>query len=678
MADSVKYHLERMLPELEDLEERGIFSRAEVKSIIKRRTDFEYAIHRRISKKSDYLRYIEYEMNLEKLRKKRKMRLRLDKKPRGKNKSEPNITLSDHSILRRIHQLYHKLLKKFSGDVHLWIQYLEWARQSGSSKLLGKSFARVIQYHPTKPVFWIMAAAWEYEENSNISSARVLLQRGLRLNPESQKLWLEYFKLELLWLIKIRERRRLLFGEGGKPKKSTAVPEPKPNDADKVDVDLDDEDDDDNRDGDEAPTGVSVPSLSEESGLENPLENDPVISKSLTSEPESVLEKSLSPMQKALLELAIPRAIYRNAVKAIASNLPFRLEFLELYRQAGDDTQIGQDEIYQSLATDFGDDPVAISAICERYLTGLTTSDPGFPAALKMAIDEYKEYLTDTSSPVLCTRYLRFLSSCLARTDEENLRAYISKLLRKTFVLAHDLEVAEPTAYIMWSDFVEDKSEKEAALTFGIDRHPTSIELHLAYIKQTMHKGAEFTYSHFQAAVKAAAKQDKHTIWIPFIDWVVSESNLPAKDVERTFNQSATVSELGYSEYETPLLVQYIDWAHKVGGIAKCREVCERLRSLRTRQPEFYERWIQIETELCSQCSSQTSKNKQIKQIRKVYEILIEADTKRHDSWLSCIEFEMEVSGDMTQVTHLHWRALKEVDNQDAFSKGYEALKQRV
>ena len=56
-----------------------------------------------------------------------------------------------------------------------------------------------------------MAASWEFEKNGNALSGRTLLQRGLRINGESKKLWLEYFRLELLYLEKLRERRKILF-----------------------------------------------------------------------------------------------------------------------------------------------------------------------------------------------------------------------------------------------------------------------------------------------------------------------------------------------------------------------------------------------------------------------------------------------------------------------------------
>jgi len=76
-----------------------------------------------------------------------------------------------------------------------------------------KTKNRVISLHPTKDIFWIMAASWEFEKNGNALSGRTLLQRGLRINGESKKLWLEYFRLELLYLEKLRERRKILFGK---------------------------------------------------------------------------------------------------------------------------------------------------------------------------------------------------------------------------------------------------------------------------------------------------------------------------------------------------------------------------------------------------------------------------------------------------------------------------------
>ena len=77
-----------MLTELKDFMEKGLFSRvcgfpkkplskldvktqAEAKLIMKKRREFEMALVRRVARKSDFLRYAAYEMDLERLRRKR-------------------------------------------------------------------------------------------------------------------------------------------------------------------------------------------------------------------------------------------------------------------------------------------------------------------------------------------------------------------------------------------------------------------------------------------------------------------------------------------------------------------------------------------------------------------------------------------------------------------------------
>lgn len=134
----------------------------EIASILKKREKFEYALKRRISKKADFLRYIEYEMNLEELRKKRRARMVIKAK----------MSISDYAGPRRIYFIYKRCLIKFKGDISIWLQYISYAKKTGASRTLGKIFAQAIQIHPTNEKIWILAAAWEWEENANIVAAR--------------------------------------------------------------------------------------------------------------------------------------------------------------------------------------------------------------------------------------------------------------------------------------------------------------------------------------------------------------------------------------------------------------------------------------------------------------------------------------------------------------------------
>ncbi|RKP11864.1 U3 small nucleolar RNA-associated protein 6-domain-containing protein, partial [Piptocephalis cylindrospora] len=203
MAETVQYALESMIPELEDLEEKHLFVKQEIQSIVKKRTKLEYALRRPSPKKTDFLKYIEYELNLEALRKKRKARL-IGRLGRG------DTSVSDFAGMRRINFLFERTVRRYHGDVAIWVQYAEFAKSQSSPRLLSRVLVRALQYHPGKAELWIMAAKWEFDGNLNIVAARSLMQRGLRLIPSSEAMWHAYHGLELAYVVKLIHRRRIL------------------------------------------------------------------------------------------------------------------------------------------------------------------------------------------------------------------------------------------------------------------------------------------------------------------------------------------------------------------------------------------------------------------------------------------------------------------------------------
>ena len=182
--------------------------------IVKKRTDFEYALKRRAPKKADFLRYIEYELNVEALRKKRRDRLyprhHGGKKGGKTTMTQVKWTHSDHAGVRRIHHLFDRFTRKFHGELEVWLEYIRFATESKSYRAVGRIFARAIQLHPRRSEIWMLAANWEWEENGSVTAARTLLQRALRLNADARPLWLHYFTLELMFLVKIMERQSIL------------------------------------------------------------------------------------------------------------------------------------------------------------------------------------------------------------------------------------------------------------------------------------------------------------------------------------------------------------------------------------------------------------------------------------------------------------------------------------
>lgn len=53
------------------------------------------------------------------------------------------------------------------------------------------------QFHSDKPDVWIRAILWEFNENYNEERVKGLLLRAQQLHPESQKLYLTFFHIEL-------------------------------------------------------------------------------------------------------------------------------------------------------------------------------------------------------------------------------------------------------------------------------------------------------------------------------------------------------------------------------------------------------------------------------------------------------------------------------------------------
>ncbi|EGZ24536.1 hypothetical protein PHYSODRAFT_311464 [Phytophthora sojae] len=275
MADTVQITMEKMVPELEDLQARKIFSAPEIRQIVDKRRGFEYSLQRVPLRKIDAMRYIEYEIKLDALRAARKERLGLAK-----------VTLGDTAGVKRVHNIFDRVLFKHRGSVELWLQYVAFCKREGSSRVLSAVFSRALQSHPRSAELWIEAASYEFGVNLNVDSARVLMQRAIRLNKHNQKLWLEYFRLELLYVQKLTMRRQVL----------------------RLDEEVEKPEDDGST--------VLIDELPEEAGAA-----DDEMSEEMAAKMNA---------RKLVLQGAIAKIVYSNAVAAIADDVAFRLKFVEI------------------------------------------------------------------------------------------------------------------------------------------------------------------------------------------------------------------------------------------------------------------------------------------------------------------------------------------------------------
>ncbi|KAI8810664.1 hypothetical protein BJ742DRAFT_171015 [Cladochytrium replicatum] len=683
MAEQVQFHLERMLPDLEELQERGIFTRNEVKAIVKRRTAFEYAVHRAMKKKTDYLRYIEFELNLESLRKRRQERLAMaarkglvksvmrkgknDVQRRGGDDKVAVHSSSDGSIVKRINGLYSKALRKFPGDVDLWLQFFAWAETCKNMKTTSRFLIKAIQSHPRKPVFWIKAAKIEFERNNNMNAARTLLIRALRINKDSAKIYLEYFKLELLYVDRLLERRKILFKEQETKRAAEKASE----------------------ETEDVPAPVEVPNLPGEAGSSR-MEQDPEIQASLK---QSTSGNAAS--EKKLTDLVLPRVVYKNAIKAIPDDLDFRLKFLAFYTEFGyDSDNTAVQEFYGSLTRDFPSTPRAIGVLAQRHLPS-EVSDPIYPSAVKITVSDFEAAVARVGTPEMMSEYLSFLRLQQAKCTDSNLKLYFAVLLLKTYSSSDAKQLLDVTEYIHWSRFVDEglltvrhSYTKIGVLKSGLEVHRDSGKLWLEYI-ESLPVGDQAPS--FLEAVAATNVAEKGSVWRSYISHLTALCTAQpiqkcSQDrVDHAYEAALKPGALASSSPVSPtfadelaVLCDYVDWAQLSGGLSKLRKVCNNLVQARPRSPLFLRHCVDTLSEALSDPSvklSESDRNAAIKDARKLYNLAISAGSSDSDNWLSAIQFEFNVAKDLTTGMQLHWRATKEVGDYATFARKFEQLK---
>ena len=319
----------------------------EITSIAKTRSDFEHKLNARGSRSVDYARYAQYEMNLESLRQRR-----------GKRKGLKN---SGHTGQRRIFFILDRATKKFSGDIGLWMQYIEFARKHKANKKLSQILTTLLRLHPTNPDLWIYAANYALDERSDMTEARSCMQRGLRFCQGSRQLWCEYAKLEMMYISKLHARGRIL-----------GLQEPNEDRAefgdDMVDI----------------PTTIDNETGSEELEYIN----------------KEILEKL---QELPALSGAIPIAIFDAAMKQLAWDSALGKELFDIvasFRGVPCATKILR-HIVQRLQSSTPSSPATMSCFFKEPTLSDRPVSAGFPAALRSSLDRLKismETLSASSS----------------------------------------------------------------------------------------------------------------------------------------------------------------------------------------------------------------------------------------------------------------------------------------
>ncbi|KAJ2347583.1 U3 snoRNP protein, partial [Coemansia sp. RSA 2618] len=435
-----------------------------------KRTKFEYALRRRRAGRADFLRYIEYEINVDALRRQRKQR---------KQQQGAKTTLSDFSITQRIIAIFERAVVRHPEDVSLWLQFVEFIKSrrrlsaadgdeedDGHSRLLSRVFARAISAHPYESQLWIKAAAHELEVNMNGSAARALLQRALRLIADDRRLWIEYFRLELLLVEKIKARRRVLGIDGS---------------ADEL------KEDEPNAEGEDGGF-IDLPQLEEEAGQDSIVEK--LTEKALSQLDQRTASKNgglseeqravMSQQTNAYLQGAVAQIVYEQAIQAISGDLTFRQELISVVGQFGNMEQLRQ-LILDSIRRDFAADADARAYLCSAHLSAVSTESPELVDALQLAVENFKQALSELDTPEMWAKYVEFLSQWIEASESiESLRAYFAALLKRAVAMVSDSRDVRLNAELALAcaDVIEDGGADVLSwLADATQRFPDSADL---------------------------------------------------------------------------------------------------------------------------------------------------------------------------------------------------------
>ena len=169
MADKVEAVLERMTDELQYYLKESLFSKKEIKKIVKERRNSEYKLQRKDANLLFFLDSIKFEKQLDRIRAKRvKKQAIIDT---GKQKNH----LADHAVKKRVMHLYDRATRKFKLNISLWKEYLEYLEHQRSFQKLNIVLSKCEQTQPTVLDFWLIGVYTELDMKGNLFSGRKLM-----------------------------------------------------------------------------------------------------------------------------------------------------------------------------------------------------------------------------------------------------------------------------------------------------------------------------------------------------------------------------------------------------------------------------------------------------------------------------------------------------------------------
>lgn len=424
MSSKIRFYMEQSVPELEDLKRKGLFDLKEITMIMRRRTDFEHRIQGRGAKPRDFLKYADFEINLEKLRIKRFARLR------ETDHVDTTPSISDWAGFRKVIFIFDRAVRRFSGDLDIWAKYLNFVKEKDAIKVVYKVYAKLLLLQPRNVDAWLSAAKYEFETNANAKGARELYQKALRLNPESRKLWTSYAQFELTYVSKLLARRQVLGLLTEKKQEEDLKAQAK---------ELAKRIEDAPNDGVEANSDSIAFAEVDEDDLKLELASLPEADMNVLGSPDTnpVLKGDIA---LTVFDLAIPELL-KEVAESSKTDKVFEIaeEFLHLFGQF---ENLNRDHLYYHilsyLQTNYKDDIRTSLVDITLPLRGVSVLDSSLAEALKLSVNKFTAYKLKMKEAKrkqeLSDKYVSYLTDKFVNTEEskpEKTGALLKAIIQK-------------------------------------------------------------------------------------------------------------------------------------------------------------------------------------------------------------------------------------------------------
>ncbi|KAI1499103.1 U3 small nucleolar RNA-associated protein 6-domain-containing protein [Biscogniauxia marginata] len=393
VPEKARFFLERSVPQLREFEAKAIFTPDEIRSLVRKRGDFEHRVLSPGSKPADWLSYVAWEASLEALRAKRCRRLEIR-------------TSSNHTGQGRIFGILERAVSKHPGSMELWNKYLSYAKDVKATKRYRKVMTRALRMHPAKPELWVLAGR-RSASHGDMQAARGLFMRGARFCTRDATVWLEYARCEMEWLQKMDARK----GKQGGTEK--AIQEQ----AEHVDDEIQFGEEDSEDDVDENGQLVILPDP-DKSAVKKVFDN--ATTKTLENNPA--------------LDGAIPIAIFDISKKQPFFNVSVAEQFFDVFSnftKTSSQAKIIQ-HVLDSMVELYPNDAATCYCYIRQPLVGIDIDTPLYPKALREALARLKSSLSTTTGKVKLTKKIAsWIETTLSSEElDPSIRTVLSHTVR--------------------------------------------------------------------------------------------------------------------------------------------------------------------------------------------------------------------------------------------------------